>query len=247
MVCGAAGRAHPTKDVPIHCNRRDCPECFKRWARREAIFCLRRLRAGAKYFSLKYGLRHVTLSRDGATLPDVLNTFRRERSAVYRVMERMRFLGGIAVFHAQRHHGADCWFDSPHWHVIGYGRVDADRRPTGWFVKTISKGEREARSWLGTLYYVLNHCAFARWTVKVYSDKIPDLSVDVDHTTEALTWFGGWAYNKLPSRLARRAGYNVARTDFCEICGSEMIPETTWNRYELDRGGPYGMGVFRRG
>lgn len=221
LVCPVDPAGHPPKDVPIHCNRRDCPECFRRWAMLEALGALARLKAGARFYTLHRGLRHVTLSMDGATVPSSLRALERERRAVYAVLARMGFLGGAAVYHPQRHEGASCWWDSPHWHVVGYGRVDADKRPSGWFVKTISGSEAERRSWVGTLYYVLNHCGFARWSLG-----------GKEHTTEALTWFGGWSYNKLPSRFAPGRDTTCTRSDFCVVCGAEMVPEETLNLRE---------------
>ncbi len=69
------------------------------------------------------------------------------------------------------------WEPSPHFHAFTFGRIDASKRPKGFFVKTI--GERVA-SLFEAVRYVLDHATRPR-------------GKDSVHT---VTWGGNLSYNK---------------------------------------------------
>ena len=66
------------------------------------------------------------------------------------------------------------WEEGPHFHVVGYGAVDAEDREEGWVVRTLSR----RKSVVGTLSYLLTHAG-------------------ISYRSHALTWFGWWGYRAL--------------------------------------------------
>ncbi len=181
--------------VASRCLRRVCPNCGgTRWAWRQARLVLERLMAVKRKFLWGHGLRHVTVSFDDAEVPLHDSNLKSDRRKVYETLKAMGFVGGISAFHPWRKRCLGCgesfesrgcrngcrdlgfeWTESPHWHVIGLGRVDADKRPAGAFVKAIPKGK--GRSWTATVKYILDHVGVAK-----------------DH--HAYTWWGEFSYNK---------------------------------------------------
>jgi hypothetical protein len=169
------------------------------------------------------------LSEDSQTQPET----KEELDALYgvayrRVLAPMGFVGGAIVFHPFRHDGQCTWFDGPHFHAIGFGRVDENLRPAGWVVKDVThvrdRGEGKPRSWPATLKYVLDHSLVPR---------------AADHRYHSIRWFGALSYTKFSSRDGRDT--TSVRTDFCTVCGAEMrpldqlLPPDTLDALELAR------------
>ena len=207
--------------IAARCLRRVCPNCGgTRWAWRQARVVLARMMAVKRKFLWPFGLRHVTVSFDNAEIPEDEATLRRQRKGVYSTLRAMGFVGGICVFHPWRKRCLECgasfegghphtlgveWVVSPHWHVIGLGKVDADKRPRGAFVKAIPRGK--GRSWTATIKYVLDHAGVA----------------DNHH---AYTWWGEFSYNKFPeadlSRFSTfRLGQDTERV--CPFDGADLV------------------------
>lgn len=175
-------------------------------------------------FLWPYQLRHVSVSFDNATIPATDSNLKRDRRKVYDTLKAVGFVGGITAFHPWRkrcigcgkpHEARRCyscdtelgfeWVVSPHWHVIGMGRVDADKRPEGVVVKTIPRGKR--RSWTATIKYILDHAGVA-----------------ADH--HAYTWWGEFSYNKFPETDLKRfstfrLGQDTERV--CPFDGAELV------------------------
>lgn len=219
--------------IASRCLRRVCPNCGgTRWAWRQARAVLQRLQAVKRKFLWPYHLRHVAVSFDNAEIPENESTLRRQRREVYSTLKIMGFVGGIAAFHPWRKRCLACgarfetsgcpacrervgfeWVESPHWHVIGLGRVDADKRPSGVMVKSIPRGK--GRSWTATIKYVLDHAGVAE-----------------DH--HAYTWWGEFSYNKFPGPDLRRfstfrLGQDTERV--CPFDGAELVVH--WPGYEF--------------
>ena len=211
--------------VASRCLRRVCPNCGgTRWAWRQARIVLQRLMAIKRKFLWPHGLRHVTLSFDDAEIPRRDSGLRRERAKVYSTLKAMGFVGGITAFHPWRKRCLACgavfesagcrsctarvgfeWVTSPHWHTIGIGRVDADKRPPGVFVKAIPRGK--GRSWTATIKYVLDHAGVAK-----------------DH--HAYTWWGEFSYNKFPRHDLERFGTFRLGQDTKRVCpfdGADLV------------------------
>ncbi len=205
--------------------KRVCPNCVDAWAWKEASRAWDRLRAGALYYSIHWKARHVSVSFDHQKTPRTVEELADQRHEVYRVLKAMGFYGGIAVFHPWRKHCLGCgepfeargcatckpspgfeWVESPHYHVVGYGAINAEDRPEGVVVVTIPPGKR--RSWTATIKYVLDHCG-------------------APEGRHSITWFGAWSYNKIPRRKIERflvCPYKRKVPTQCPKCGREMVP-----------------------
>lgn len=202
-----------------------CPTCVNRWAWNRARIAEARLKAGARYYLLPWRPRHVTVSFDHQEVPESPGDLQLQRASVYRALREMGFMGGLAVFHKERkkcltcgraYEGGGCicgslvfeWITSPHFHVVGYGAVNAEDLPEGVFVKTIGSGR--ARSIRATIKYALDHAhAFDR--------------------RHSLTWFGAWSYSKLPNVAIQRFLVSCPKAKViprlkCERCGADMVP-----------------------
>ena len=175
-------------------------------------------------FLWPHGLRHVTVSFDSAEIVEVESGLRIQRARVYSTLKAMGFVGGITAYHPWRKRCLGCgavfevkgcpeckerlgfeWVISPHWHVIGIGRVDADRRPAGAFVKAIPRGK--GRSWTATIKYILDHAGVAK-----------------DH--HAYTWWGEFSYNKFPRLDLERFGTFRLGRDTKRVCpfdGADLV------------------------
>lgn len=155
-------------------------------------------------------LRHVTISQDVQLEPTTKEELDKLYAQAYDVLSRMGFFGGAIAFHPYRHDGECDWTEGPHFHAVGFGHVDAYKRPEGWVVRDVTnvkppRGRR--RSWLGTLKYVLDHCL------------VPKAR---DHRYHSIRWFAALSYTKFSSRNGRDT--TVRRTDLCVECGAEMAP-----------------------
>ncbi len=109
-----------------------------------------------------YAPRHVTVSlmRDATleTAEEYDRLFRRS----WAVLQAMGARGGVLIVHGDRdgatQRTGECSLASAHSHWVGWGRVDASKRPQGVVVKTIREvatGE-DLRKLVG---YLLNHAA----------------------------------------------------------------------------------------
>jgi len=169
------------------------------------------------------------VSFDDQAIPESKADFNALRNSVYRTLRSMGAQGGCLVFHPWRKRCIRCgavfetrgcprghregleWVEAPHFHAILYGRVDADKRPAGAFVKTIVP-KTKRRSWTATLKYVLDHCGVAEGA-------------------HALTWWGAWSYNRMPQARIERFGTFRLRQDterICPHCGTQMVPLVTY-------------------
>ena len=176
-------------------------------------------------FLWPYGLRHVTVSFDEVKVPHGNREFAAQRHQVYDTLKTMGFVGGITAYHPWRKRCIGCgavfevkgcpeckerlgfeWVVSPHWHTIGLGRVDADKRPEGVFVKAIPRGK--VRSWTATIKYVLDHAGVAQ-----------------DH--HAYTYWGEFSYNKFPRLDLKRFVTFRLGQDTKKVCpfdGADLLP-----------------------
>ncbi|MFZ1990786.1 MAG: hypothetical protein WAW96_13575 [Alphaproteobacteria bacterium] len=103
-------------------------------------------------------------------------TFKKARAQAIQTLKAMGAEGGAVVLHPWRHRAVDgCtkWYAGLHVHAIVYGRVDADKRPAGTFVRTTRPAQKSVR---GTFAYLLDHGGYY-------------------YKGHAVSWFGTLSYN----------------------------------------------------
>ncbi len=191
VQCSACG--HLTF-IQSTCGERICPDCFRSWAWEEAFKAEARLLLGARHYTYHYGARHVVVSPPQDPLPGTRVDLGTLRASAHRVLKTMGHRGGAMVFHPWRKKCGECegtldcetkkcpdhpraptsWEDGPHFHVVGYGAVNAEDREDGWVVRTLPRRKTVA----GTIFYLLTHAG-------------------ISYRSHALTWFGWWGYRAL--------------------------------------------------
>lgn len=241
--------------VESACRERVCPDCFRLWGWDETYKAAARLTLGARYYSIHYRARHVIVSPPQGPLPGSREELADLRRRAQDVLKTMGFWGGSMVFHPWRKRCEECggplgctgrvchsgagtvWIGGPHFHVVGYGAVNAEDREDGWVVKT----KERRKSVVGTLFYLLTHAG-------------------ISYRSHALTWFGWWGYRALGEKELLRtingasippkgeskctsfqawidAQREVASPWRCSKCGGTMepVPADSIHRFGWDR------------
>ena len=149
-------------------DERDCPQCVKEWAATEASkadWRLEWVQVSRRKLTRLRRPRCMTLSWDGEdpsgarTSGELTIAFRK----AYQALSRMGLKGAALVYHPERHTkggGPVIWYEGPHFHAVGYGWVDHDKRPEGAFVKTYVPRRRDGSvaSVREHMSYLLDHC-----------------------------------------------------------------------------------------
>jgi len=213
--------------VKRSCMMRECPECYEKWAFREAKLAAWRVWAGAKRRCREAGWAWSACR----VLPVVVSVRDRgqglvcARDEAYAVARRHLLDGGLSVYHPFRQDemGAFVLDGYVHFHmvVLAHGDVLPGGLSTDGDVvfKVIRDAEYgDFRGFRGPagirrhLKYLLSHCGI----------------VEGRH---ALTWWGSLSYNKLPSEELRNL-YPEAWDELhlllpvrCPLCGSEKTVE----------------------
>ena len=210
------GTPHTCRIVFHSCNHPTCPVCVHRWAHREAAAATPRLLAVSGLYQGVKGvagdasryigrLKHAVfspprvlwahLSPETATAADY-RTLRRLAIAAAKVAG---ILGGTVVFHPWRGgHRGEPWYWSPHFHILGYGRLRNAReyyQQTGWVYRNYGYRKSVAQ----TVSYELDHCGVCEGV----------------HT---LVWFGILSYNKMRTVYS----WSVQTVQRCEACGAKV-------------------------
>lgn len=193
-----------------HCSDPTCPVCCFDWARRTAR---RAMDIFEVYDDLLVDceIRHVTVS-----VPrfDWGKSFKWLRGYVSKLLVALGVEGGQLIYHPKRWSKyRECWYFSPHFHVLGYiegglfdgGLIRDFHNASGYVVVNLER----RKSVLGTLLYQLSHAG------------VPEGHV------HAVTWFGCCS-----SRASIRLGvrdvivanrrYAIEKRNECPICGSKM-------------------------
>lgn len=142
------------------------------------------LKAQGKQQIILGNLRHVVISPPQIVARGLMQTEEGftalKRQMNYR-QDQCGIIAGVSVFHAHRWHDKkDCskanglygvchacdqgieygkWYDSPHWHILGYGYIKNTEGifdKSGWFIKNI--GDRD--NVYGVIWYLLSHAAY---------------------------------------------------------------------------------------
>lgn len=168
------------------CDKKTCPNCFRRWAFKLGkragmrVWAARKLIMGRR----KGRLLHIVVSMkyEGGEI----NEYRRR---AYKICEQHQITGGCAVFHHTREH-SDSNERIPdghiHYHIIGLApRGVLPGTDSGDIFHVIRdsirgdyKGFQRTREVIACLSYVLTHSG-------------------VKEKSHTLTWFGDMSYNKL--------------------------------------------------
>lgn len=200
-------RKHDLKVIRCSCNRADCPICFEGWVTLEAHRTVERFEAADKQLgaraSFKF-IKHVVVSPPQGAY-DAVGGFRKLRARAYRIARRAGLKGGQAIFHPFRW-GADAWYWSPHFHMLGHGWIDETSElfeSTGWVVKNL--GLRS--SLYQTVRYELSHAGLEG--IQPYAKS----------RVRTITWWGQVSYAKLHVE-------RVLERQTCSVCGRELVEMT---------------------
>lgn len=222
--CGSCGQSFW---VESHCLSRECPDCYEKWASREARKVARRLAWGKKTFdnerfaqgdTKRSRLVHVVVSMyvDPSDRPADIKT------KAYNVARTHNVRGGLAIVHPFRQDRYDkhwTFEGTVHVHIVGYalgdlgrGGSDFDSRGRQIVFKAIRddeygdyRGLRSERAIKRLTQYLLTHCGI----------------LEGQHS---LTWYGIMAYNQMTK--ARIDALFPGCLDItpekkkCPVCGS---------------------------
>jgi len=188
--------------------------------------------------TLYYGpMQHVTFSADPEVGVDLMQTVEGMKSLRRRLRHRMKahgLKGAVWIFHPFRFHSqkkhdaaigskrtcGGCkagvsigwWYESPHWHCIGYGFIHgtgARYRKDGWIIKNHGK----VFSLPGLIWYLLSHTGY--W-------------VDNSKKMNSLGWFGDISQHNFKREEEQWVLTNAMAPD-----GTDMIKYKSQNGVSL--------------
>jgi len=221
--------------VPLKksCFRKECPVCYKDWARREAQRAAERLIQGAKLNGYPIGyIRHVIFSPPREKAEEILKdkeSFKKARGELIKLMKKCGLKGGMIVFHSYRtteeaelkakEEGYTSAWDmvrklpegererylelSPHWHVNAVGFLVNSRE---FFEET------------GWVCRILRSLKDEEAIEKVVEYEIGHCDLGEDWNLHAVTWFGIMSYNKVVLEEELIHEEKMA----CEYCGAPV-------------------------
>jgi len=192
------------------CRGRECPRCFKKWAKKEGMIVRGRILDGMSEYH--YRAHHVVISLDPKEYPlDSLTTrdqFREMRQWIY---EKLRFagaVGGAVVFHPWREDTETGEYSEPgmHFHCIVLAKwlKPGDEIFYAFDDNHIFKRIDSFKpTVLKTYRYILEHCGILE-------------------NTHALTWFGIMAYNKMKKGIRELSARDYKHVEKCPHCGADL-------------------------
>jgi len=166
-----------------NCHSRGCPICFRTgWAGRQARAASDKLIAGGDLYervgeSLGRGVRHIVFSPDQDSTVERVRTvegFEDIYRELHEVVQYAGLNGYMVVFHPFRQvkdwRGEKIpgrWYESPHFHVLGYGwlmKSDRFNEATGWIYYNVDSEDGKVRDRdeiRGTIKYLLTHAGIS--------------------------------------------------------------------------------------
>lgn len=184
---------HNPRVVVYRCHRPDCSVCYESWAGREAQRATERLEGIEQAYRQTLHpvgqVVHLVVSPPQDWGLEQMRTragYERMKKRAYAIAKRAGLAGGACVFHPKRKRKRRDWYDSPHWHFVGFGWIQNGNdifQDTGWIVK--NKGVRESTG--ATISYLLTHAGIRHI---VNSDS-------VSKQGHVLSWFGNCSYNQV--------------------------------------------------
>lgn len=216
------------QEIPMHCNHcghrwigerscmlRTCPNCWRKWAHKEAFSSGLRLWAGVSMIAPKRTGRRI-LHCVVSFLPS--GNMAEDRKRAIKIMKFHGVSGGLAIFHPFRQDDDGVFIPQSHvhYHIIGLARGAVFPGASGdYFFKVIKdakhgdyRGFTEITGIKACVFYLLTHCGI----------------VEGRH---ALTWFGELSYNMLSNQALYDAHPEIkAQIDKvppkrCPVCGSD--------------------------
>jgi predicted RNA-binding Zn-ribbon protein involved in translation (DUF1610 family) len=212
--------------VKRSCMMRECPDCFEKWAHREARFASWRLWTGSKRRCREAGWAWSAcrVLAVVVSVPDRGQGLLVARDEAYDVARRHHLDGGLGVYHPFRQDettGVYRLDGHVHVHMVVLAHGDVPQGGTDGDVvfKVLRDAEYgDFRGFRGPtgirrhLHYLLTHCGVLKGR-------------------HALTWWGSMSYNKLPNGVLR-AMYPEAWAELkavpdvrCPRCGSRKTFE----------------------
>lgn len=146
-----------------YCMRRDCPNCYNRWAWREAQPATEKILYNRRGRNIVHGV----VSFEGK--PSQILEFRRN---CYDILKEHGILSGIVIPHHERHGKVDGYL---HYHFLGYIRNNSRYIPggPGEYIFKVIRWLNRAREIAPVIHYFLTHCAIVngRHSVTYYGEK----------------------------------------------------------------------------
>lgn len=216
-----------------HCLERSCPNCFERWAAKEARAASQRISWGAKTLQLRHPgaklrLLHVVVSQS-----DKVGNERKARQLAYQLCRRHSIEGGAAIFHPWRREEDSLEFvpdGNLHHHFCGVNfgdvkpggplgelriQVDEVMRDPARYFNSLGELLEERflddwRPWCAFIFKVMDddeYGDFRGLRSQRASERLLQYLLTHAGLTDgqhALTYFGSLAYNRLPeSEISR--------------------------------------------
>lgn len=185
---------------PSSCMKRDCPDCYPKWASLLGRRVAWRLWSVARLLVRERKLPYWRVVHTVVSIPDVGQSLRRAKARVLRVVKQHGVNGGVAVLHGTRavsgHYVADGYL---HYHVFGVALGDivpGGQPKDGDLVFKVIRdavhqdfnGFRSQHELARAVSYALSHASI------VVSDEDAD---GTRHGRHAVTWFGVASYNQV--------------------------------------------------
>ena len=217
LACPNPDHRHDPKNVKkicISCGKATCPICYEAWASKGAHVATDRIDKIEDLYStigMPLGdIRHIIFSPPQGEAKELMKTksgFKRLRKQALAVIKSAGVVGGLIVFHAERHNRGG-WYSSPHFHVLGYGYLEDvrtfHRRTGGWVYKNAGKRE----SVYATIRYQLSHCGIA----------IDRNLRNSGRPFQVVNWFGALSYYY----ISKAETVKEAITIDCKVCGEPL-------------------------
>jgi len=177
------------------CYRARCERCKLKWMYREADHASKRLEKYEKIHKKK--AKHIVVSPPSWVLSQPLEKLRK---TAIKILKEVKADGGIIIIHPFRtNHKTGYLYDSPHFHVIGFGWLESlaeAYKKNGW--KVIPLEPRD--STFATVVYQLSHAGIRKGK----------------HT---LVWFGKLSYSELKVE-------NERKSEVCPVCNHDLVELT---------------------
>lgn len=203
--------------VRLKCNRaRQCPHCVRYWAHAQGAKAAWRVRVVGKRTDERHPALHATVEVpkiDGLRTALSLKGYNGLLREAWRVLRAVGARGGLLVPHLWRRQDAmkdrswpqtpvsATWY-APHVHFVGYGKVDAEKRPPGAFVRLIRRTEGDEDVCKLTAYLLDHSGYFPR--------------------KHCIRWVGSASYNRC-SGVERPPDEWLHFAWPCPMCGESML------------------------
>ena len=238
-VVGTKACPNHKKDyVLLHkrCFRPECPVCFPAWVSREAESSSERLKGVSGVYGNLGGCKHFIVSPPQDLALKMLgrvDDYRALKSMCIDLLELKRLpkwwfmdcdyrdlvgFHGCIVFHPFRQDGL-IWYLSPHFHVVGYGRLPPGNVFYEWSGGWVYKNAGYRKTIFGSISYELSHAGLG--------------FVEGKRLFHCLTWFGKFSYNKA---VIEEEVKEVVYED-CKVCGEHLhkyVPAEFGSDYYVD-------------